>query len=176
VPNTPANRNRADLDFTGSIMPPPAAVKSGKVKALSDEDKLTLVRWIDLGCPIDLDYDSKNPAKRGFGWALDDQRPTLTMASPKAGANPALERIVIGMHDYGTGLDITSFQVIADFAINGVAVGQNVAPQFKPTASGVYELTFSTPLEVKAGKITVSVKDKQGNVTRIDRTFTAGKS
>ena len=30
VANTPANRNRADLDYTGSIMPPPEAVKSGQ--------------------------------------------------------------------------------------------------------------------------------------------------
>ncbi len=51
-----------DLDFTGSAMPPPDAVKSGKVAPLTDEDKLTLVRWIDLGCPIDLMYDPKNPA------------------------------------------------------------------------------------------------------------------
>ncbi len=56
-------------------MPPPDAVKAGKVAPLTDEDKLTLVRWIDLGCPIDLEYDAGNPAKPGFGWALDDQRP-----------------------------------------------------------------------------------------------------
>ena len=71
IADTPANRNRADLDFTGSIMPPPAAVageyprtggKKIKVAGLSDEDRLTLVRWIDLGCPIDLDFDPARPA------------------------------------------------------------------------------------------------------------------
>ena len=55
-------------------MPPPDAVagtyvgpdgKKIKVAPLSDEDKRTLVRWIDLGCPIDLDYDAKNPAALG---------------------------------------------------------------------------------------------------------------
>src|SRR5262249_45516735 len=112
VANTPANRNRAALDFTGSGMRPPEAVEPGKVGALTDEDKLTLVRWIGLGCPIDLDYDPKNPEKGGFGWMLDDQRPTLTVASPKAGANAPLERILIGMHDYGTGLDAASFEVV----------------------------------------------------------------
>ncbi len=86
-------------------MPPPDAVKAGKVAPLTDEDRLTLVRWIDLGCPIDLDYDPKNPAKAGFGWMLDDQRPTLTLTSPQAGANPPLDRILIGMHDYGSGLE-----------------------------------------------------------------------
>ncbi|MCE9563576.1 MAG: hypothetical protein K8U57_16160 [Planctomycetes bacterium] len=175
VPNTPANRNRADLDFTGSVMPPPDAVKAGKVQALTDEDKFTLVRWIDLGCPIDLDYDAKNPTKPGFGWALDDQRPTLAMAMPKAGANLPLERILIGMHDYGSGLDTASFAVTADFEVNGVAVGQNLASKFKATGPGVFELVLSSPLSVAKGKITAGVKDKQGNVTRIERTFSAGK-
>ena len=34
-----------------------------KVPPLSDEDKLTLVRWIDIGCPIDRDYDPKQPER-----------------------------------------------------------------------------------------------------------------
>src|SRR5262249_21693999 len=99
VLNTPANRNRADLDFTGSIMPPPEAVAGTyagpdgtkvKVASLSEEDRRTLVRWIDLGCPIDLDYDPAHPEARGFGWMLDDQRPTLTLTLPRAGSNPPL--------------------------------------------------------------------------------------
>jgi hypothetical protein len=174
-PNTPANRDRADLDFTGSAMPPLDAVEAGKVKPLTDEDRFTLVRWIDLGCPIDLDYDPKNPAKRGFGWALDDQRPTLAVASPRAGANPPLERIVIGTHDYGTGLDPKSFEVIADFAVDGTAAGQNLAPRFKSVGGGVYELVLSAPLRVERGRLTASVKDRQGNVTRIERTVWASK-
>lgn len=175
VANTPANRNRADLDFTGSVMPPPEAVKAGKVKALTDEDRLTLVRWIDLGCPIDLDYDANNPTKTGFGWVLDDQRPTLTLALPKTGANPPLERILVGMHDYGSGLNAASFEVIADFAVNEVPAGQNLASKFRSTDSGVFELLLTTPIRAEKGKLTVSVKDQQGNVTRIERTFSAGK-
>jgi hypothetical protein len=154
-------------------MPPPAAVKSGKVAPLTDEDKLTLVRWIDLGCPIDLSYDPAKPQATGFGWALDDQRPTLTLASPKAGANPPLERILIGMHDYGSGLDAASFEVVADFAVNGAVAGQNLASQFKSLGGGVFEWRLSSSVSVPRGKLTVSVKDKQGNVTRIERIFAA---
>ena len=175
VADTPANRNRADLDFTGSVMPPPEAVKAGKVAPLTDEDKLTLVRWIDLGCPIDLDYNPKAPANRGFGWMLDEQRPTLTMATPKAGANPPLDRVLIGMHDYGTGLDAASFTVIADFAVNGLAAGENLAPKFAALGGGVHELKLNKPHILAKGKLTVSVEDRQGNVTQIERTFTAGK-
>ena len=173
VPDTPANRNRADLDFTGSIMPPPKAIEDGSVPPLTDEDRLTIVRWIDLGCPIDLDFDPKNPAKTGFGWMLDDQRPTLTVAFPKAGANSPLEKLVIGMFDYG-GLDMATFDVMADFAIHGIPAGRNLASQFKPTASGVRELPIAPALRTKRGTLTVSIKDKQGNVSRVERVFSAG--
>jgi hypothetical protein len=170
VANTLANRNMADLDFTGTEMPPPRAVVRGGVKPLTDEDRLTIVRWIDLGCPIDLDFDPQNPAKTGFGWMLDDQRPTLTMATPALGTNPPLERIRIGMSDYG-GLDEKSLTVVADFAVNGLAAGENLAAKFKQTAPGVWELPLQEPFRGPRGKLTVSVKDRQGNITRIARHF-----
>jgi hypothetical protein len=75
-------------EFKGSIMPPPDAVKSGKVAPLTDEDRRTIVRWVDLGCPIDHDFDPAHPERPGQGWMLDDQRPTLTLTYPQAGANP----------------------------------------------------------------------------------------
>jgi hypothetical protein len=186
VANTPANRNRADLDFTGSAMPPPSAVagtyegpggKKIKVAPLFDEDRRTIVRWIDLGCPIDFDYDPKNPDRRGFGWACDDNRPTLTLTYPRAGANEPLTRILLGMHDYYSGLDSKSLHVTANFAIDGVRAGENLADRFKPVAQGVWELKLTTPItELARGKLEVSVKDRQGNEARIERTFTVGKT
>lgn len=171
------NRQQPDVGYTGGIMPPPEAVKSGKVKPLSAEDRLTLVRWIDLGCPIDLDYDPTHPDQRGYGWMLDDTRPTLTLTYPAPGVNPPLTRIVLGMHDYYTGLDMDSFQVVADFSIDGSEAGQNFAPKFKAKLPGVWELKLSKPLtELPKGKLTVSVKDRQGNVTRIERSFVVGSS
>ena len=35
------------------------------------------------------------------------------------------------MHDYGTGLDLSSFEVVADFAVDGVPAGENLAAKFK---------------------------------------------
>ncbi|HKB40084.1 MAG TPA: hypothetical protein VKD72_26850, partial [Gemmataceae bacterium] len=119
-------------DFTGSVMPPPEAVKAGKVKPLTDEDRRTLVRWIDLGCPIDLDFDPKDPATRGLGWMCDDNRPVLTLTYPKAGDNTKLSRILVGMHDYYSGLDADSFAVTADFTVEGVPAGENLAKKFRP--------------------------------------------
>jgi hypothetical protein len=163
-------------------MPPPDAVAGTytnsagqriKVAPLSDEDRLTIVRWIDLGCPIDLDYDPAHPEQRGFGWMLDDNRPTLTITLPRAGVNASLDRILIGAHDYYTGLDPVGFTVTADFAVNGVKSGGNLAPRFKPLSQGVWELKLAKPvLNLPSGRLTVSVKDKQGNVSRIDRSFT----
>jgi hypothetical protein len=165
------DRSRWDLDYVGSPMPPPAAVKAGNIAPLSDEDRRTIVRWIDLGCPIDLDHD----AKTSYGWMLDDQRPTLTLTYPQAGKNANLSRILIGMHDYGTGLDATSFRVTADFAIDGIAAGADLAPKFVAKTQGVWELRLAMPIAMlERGALTVSVADKQGNVTRIVRTISIG--
>jgi hypothetical protein len=166
------NRARWDLDYQGPQMPPPEAVKAGMVPPLSDEDKRTIVRWIDLGCPIDLDYDAANSMKRGFGWMLDDQRPTLTLTYPRAGANGPLTRLLVGMHDYGTGLDMGSFRVTADFAVDGVAAGKDLASKFRPASPGVWELWLKEAItDLPRGRVTVSVRDRQGNETRIERVF-----
>ena len=162
----------AQGDFKGSIMPPPDAVKAGKVLPLSDEDRRTLVRWIDLGAPIDKTFDPKKPTDRGSGWMFDDQRPTLTLTSPLPGVNGKLSRILIGMHDFGTGLDPVSFTVTADFDIAGVELGQNIAPRFKLVGDGVWEWTLPQPIAgLNTGTLTVSVQDKQGNRTKIIRRF-----
>ncbi|MSQ94210.1 MAG: hypothetical protein EXR98_06600 [Gemmataceae bacterium] len=164
------------VDFKPSIMPPPEAVKAGKVKPLTDEDKRTLVRWIDLGCPIDLDYKAQGQPSLGFGWMLDDQRPTLSLTYPQPGANAKLDRILIGMQDYGTGLDMKTFTVTADFAIDGVKPGENLAARFKGKSEGVHELQLATPIKsLERGTLTVAVRDRQGNVTRIERTISITK-
>src|SRR5262249_50640366 len=121
--------HRLDIPYHGPPCPPPQAVagtyvaadgKTVKVAALTDEGKRTLVRWIDLGCPVDLDYHPSYPEHRGLGWMCDDNRPILTLASPRAGANAELSRVLIGMHDYYSGLDQKNFAVMADFALDGV--------------------------------------------------------
>jgi len=176
------HKSRRDVDFTGLEMPPPEAIagtykgpdgKAIKVPALSDEEKLTIVRWIDIGCPIDLDFDAKDPARRGNGWLLDEGRPTLTLSSPSAGTNSdPIASILIGMHDYGTGLDLGSFQVTANFKIGNIAVGENLADKFTSLSGNRWEWKLPTPLaKLAKGTLTVSVKDRQGNITQIERTF-----
>jgi hypothetical protein len=184
VPDTAANRNRADLDYDGHPCPPPEAVAGTyaapdgskvKVAALSDEDRLTFVRWIDLGCPIDLDYDPAQPGRTGYGWMCDDQRPTLTVTWPRAGRNDSLSRILIGAWDAYSGLDEKSFSMTADFAIDGAAAGADLAAKLAPVGRGVWEIRFNRAIEsLGRGTLVVSVKDRQGNVARVERTFWVG--
>jgi hypothetical protein len=146
-----------------------------QVAPLSDEDRRTMVRWIDLGCPIDLDYDPSQPERRGYGWMLDDQRPTLTLTWPQPGAGGPLARILVGMYDYNTGLDMDSFSAVADFVIDGVAAGEDLAPRFPALSDHRWELKLASPItELQRGTVTVSIKDLEGNISRIERTFSVG--
>src|SRR5262249_37870030 len=115
------------------------------------------------------------PQASGYGWMLDDTRPTLTLTQPQAGSNASLTRILVGMHDYETGLDIASFSVTADFAIDGVKAGENLASRFKSASNGVWEYRLAKAVPaLPQGTLTVSVRDRQGNVTRIVRTIRVG--
>lgn len=178
------NRHALDLDYIGSPMPPPDAVKDGKAKPLSDEDRRTIARWIDLGCPIDLDEMNRKRAKasrngeRGRnerGWFQDDNRPIVAIAEPRDGVNEKLSRILVGMHDYYSGLDERSISVTADFAVDDVPAGKNLAERMKPLSQGVWEVEFATPIEkLDRGTITVLARDRRGNQTKLARTFSVG--
>lgn len=168
-------RRMYDVDYNGHSMPPADAVAGKttgpggqpvKVAALTDDDKLTLVRWIDIGCPID-----RVPGKND-GWFLDEGRPTLTLSIPHAVDNKALDRILIGMHDYGTGLDLSTFKVTASVPLAGVNAGDNLAPKFQSTSTGIWELRLpSRPTLTARTELHVEVRDRTGNVARIDRGF-----
>ncbi len=168
-------RHHYDLDYLAPMMPPPDAVKAGKVAPLSDEDKRTIVRWIDLGCPIDLDFDAKNPSRTGYGWMLDEQRPTLALSLPGPGANTELSRILLGLSDYGSGLDQKTLSVTADFAIDDIAAGENLASKLRSTGQGIWEYRLERPItSLSRGRLTIAVADRQGNVSRIERTIRVG--
>jgi hypothetical protein len=173
--NTPAR----PLKLT--MMPPSEAIagtyvgpdgKKIKVAPLSDEDRRTLIRWMDLGCAIDLRFDPQrtDPSTRPFA---DRTLPTLAVAFPGAGVNPGpLSRIVVGLADAASGLDLSSLSVIADFDIDGQAAGRELASHFRQTSPGVWELQLQKPIATLArGTLAVQVADHDRNVSRIERTF-----
>jgi len=160
-----AGINQADLNFTGSIMPPPG---SG-VPPLSIDEKMTIARWIDLGAPIDT-------AQSPYGWFLDDLRPTLTLSAPRAGVNAApLDAIVIGAADANSGIDAASLSVRADVPLAGREAGVELAGDAVPAGDGIFRIDLGTSLDaLPSAHLLVSVADRQGNVTRIDRAFSVG--
>lgn len=163
-----AERNEADLDYTGTIMPPPG---SG-VAPLTNEEKMTIARWIDIGCPINVGQET---GSGDFGWFLDDLRPTLTVSSPRAGHNAGpIATLRIGVADANSGVDASTLSVVADVAINQNPPGTELAPLMTET-DGVYELTLAPALAaVTDGLLMVEVADGQGNKTRVQLRFSVG--
>ncbi len=54
--------------------------------------------------------------------------------------------------------------------------GENLAAKFQATTQGVWEWKLEQPLDsLPAGTLMVSVADRQGNVTRIERKVAVGK-
>jgi hypothetical protein len=160
-----ANANDADLDFTGTIMPPPG---SGAVP-LSEEEKMLFARWIDLGCQI----DSPDPQLKPMGVFADDMKPVLTVSAPRSGTNDtALSQIRLGMYDNYSGLNRASLSVKASFSVNGKAPGSELGSDFSGGGNNIWTLALNPPItNLAAGKLNISVRDLAGNVSALERTF-----
>ena len=71
-----------------------------------------------------------------------------------------------------SGLDPASFRVTADVAVDGAAPGTNLASKFSEVAKSIWELKLSKPVEsLPSGRLSIEVKDRQGNASRIERLF-----
>jgi hypothetical protein len=160
-----ANANLADIDFTGTIMPPPG---SG-AQALSDDEKMMFARWIDLGAQI----DSPHPQLKSMGLFADDIKPVLTVASPRAGLSKVgLNELRLGLYDNYSGIDRPSLSVKANFSINGKAPGSELAGEFTSVDNAVWTLAVNPMLDgIRYGKLTVRVKDLAGNESVLERVF-----
>ena len=71
---------------------------------------------------------------------------------------------LIGMHDYYTGLDTESFRVTADFDVDGVPAGEDLAAKFRRESQGVWEWTLAKPL-AKLAKGVLTVPCATGRAT-----------
>ncbi len=160
-----ADANAADLDFDGRICPPP-----GSAPELTEAEKRTLARWIDLGAPID---SGRERGAEAWGFYLDDLRPTLEVSAPRAGENVgSVETIRVAAFDAYSGLDPESFSVIASFPVAGQAPGEELSGRLRPLGDHVWEIELGRPLVgLEAAKVTVSVRDLQGNRTTVERRF-----
>jgi hypothetical protein len=161
-----ADPNAADLDYAGTVMPPPG---SG-VPALTEEEKMRIARWIDLGCPID---SGRETGDGDYGWFLDDNRPTLTVSLPRPGeAGEPVTALRFGVADAYSGVDLATLSVKADFPVAGRPPGTELADLAAAVDDGVYAIDRGTALPLAAGRqLWVEVADVEGNVTRVARTF-----
>jgi hypothetical protein len=166
-----AEINEADLDYTGTIMPPPG---SG-VPELTIDEKMTFARWIDLGCPINTGSGGATP----WGWFLDEIRPTVALSSPAPRRNQdPVASIVVGVADAYTGIDLSTLTMRASFAVNGRAAGEELADLLQDQGDGIYRLDLDSEITMlAAAELTVEVADHQGNVSTVRRSFSvAGPS
>jgi hypothetical protein len=140
-------------------MPPP-----GTTPPLSEDEKTTIARWIDLGCPLD---------EGAYGWFLDDLKPTLTVSLPRPGANVGpIAEFRIGVADANSGIAAGSLSVRADFPVAGRAAGAELADLAQSAGDGILRIVLPTPLAAGAtGTLDVEVRDVQGNVTRVAQKF-----
>lgn len=151
-----------DLDFV-----PTAAHPAGGVPGMTNEEKLTLARWIDLGAPIDLGSP--------WGFLEDDLRPTLVVrpsltAARVAGSFNVLE---IAAFDVESGVVPGSLTVTCNLKLGTIPAGGNLAAgKAIDPQGGVLRLVL--PRRVQIGEravFTVSVRDAAGHVSRIVRTY-----
>ncbi|MFN8442533.1 MAG: hypothetical protein U0175_17295 [Caldilineaceae bacterium] len=161
-----ANPSDADLDYSGTIMPP----TDSAAPALSDREKMNFARWIDLGCPINT---SEGTDSADFGWFVDDLRPVLTVSAPRPDRNSdSITAIRFGMADAYSGLDLSTLSITATISINGRSAGAELSDLVQETGDGIYELVLTTPItQLSEAHLFALVKDQQGNVTRVNVRF-----
>jgi hypothetical protein len=74
-------------------------------------------------------------------------------------------------------LEPGTFRVLADFPVDGVAAGMDLADQFRRVAPGVWEYRLARRVtELPRSTLRVSVRDLQGNETRVERAFRVGST
>jgi hypothetical protein len=133
-----------DIDFNGHPLIP----------NITDLDKRTIARWVDLGCPIDF------PNTDGMGYTDDYQLPVVNINSPQRGDN-ALTELKVGFADAKSGLDwdtlSVSYRSLADNIDHPVSV--NIISDIN--AKNI--LSINLPITTGDYIVTVSVNDITGN-------------
>ena len=153
--------NRADIDFDGDICPPPDTAPP-----LTANEKMLFARWIDLGAPI------STPLTTGLSWFTDELRPTLNLSEPASTSAQTMSAIQIGMHDFYSGLDLSSLSVKASFELAGRAPEQELADLFTDVGNQVWRLDLAANTAIpENATLAISVKDVAGNLVSIERSF-----
>jgi hypothetical protein len=155
---TNAERDK-DVDYPGEGDP----ADPHKAMAITDKEKRTLARWVDLGGPIDF------PETHGFGYTDDYQLPVVNVYTPYAGDNNAGTQLKVGFADAKSGLDWSTLSVSYQALGDGVEKAIAINPGTDVNAKNI--LTLNLPLTAGEYIITVSINDMSGNTGIVTRRF-----
>ena len=140
-----------DIDFAGH----PA------IPGITDVEKRTIARWVDLGSPIDF------PQTDGMGYTDDYQLPVVNIYTPRSGANSSTQ-LKVGFNDAKSGLDWSTLEV-RYYRIGSVEQVVPVSPASDVDANDI--LTKNLALGVGEYVVTVSINDNAGNTGIATRRF-----
>jgi hypothetical protein len=152
-----------DLDFTATAAHPAGV----GVPGMTNEEKLTLARWVDLGAPIDLGTP--------WGYLEDDLRPTLVLRPSLQAARAAggFDTLEIAAFDVESGVVPASLTVTCNLRLGTFAPGANLAAGRSLNPEGAV-LRLRLPRRVTLAEravFTVSVRDAAGHTSRIIRSY-----
>lgn len=130
------------------------------------------VRWIELGASIDTGGDPT------YGYQLDDLKPTLTISAPRPGVNAQpVTRLRFAFTDANSGIVLNTLSVKANFAVNSRPPEAELADLAQNIGDGQYGITLSSSLaQVQNRHLRVSIRDGQGNITRVNQRFSVTAS
>jgi hypothetical protein len=128
----------------------------------SEDERMMVSRWVDLGCPIEL---------QPGGWHDDTQRPTVALR-PAEGVHDNVSRLILGLHDIHSGLNLATLSVKASVALDGARAGSQLASKFRPVGDGRWVWEFRRPLgALPKVRISVRIADNVGNEAERTVTF-----
>jgi hypothetical protein len=139
---------------------------------ITDTEKRTLARWVDLGSPVDMDFAD------GFAYTDDNGLPLIDVHRPHRGGGNDSGNLIVGFHDAKSGVDLTS----ATYRVYEAALTQTQidAVRFQPLSTlgeidddGVLRgnLADLSLREKTAYIMEVSVYDNAGNRNIDKRNF-----
>jgi hypothetical protein len=127
--------------------------------SLTDLEKRTVARWIDLGAPID--FPELNMAgQEGFRYTDDYQLPVINIQQPKRGENHE-SLAIIGFTDAKSGLNWNSL-AISFYPVDGAESVQNIS-QFNLSNRNVITLDLPVMTENRNYILKVEITDNAGN-------------
>ncbi len=136
---------------------------------MTNDEKLKLTRWIDLGAPIEF-------ATR-WGFLEDDLRPTLVLSPSltSARASGVFSALQISAFDTDSGVDPSSLTVTCDRALGNITAGSNLADGFNlDPQGGILSIPLPRSVALTEGAtFTVSVRDRAGHTTTVVRSYVA---